>query len=79
MPNLEFYSRIHADRMTSRRYEIGARELQEMNIIPIIDIAPFLDGTAKVQVAAARAVEDACSTLGFLIISGARGGRQPHR
>jgi isopenicillin N synthase-like dioxygenase len=50
-----------------------------MNIIPIIDIAPFLDGTAKVQVAAARAVEDACSTLGFLIISGARGGRQPHR
>ena len=41
-----------------------------MNIIPIVDIAPFLDGTAKGQVAVARAVEDACSTLGFLIFRG---------
>ena len=41
-----------------------------MDTIPVIDIAPFLDGTAKGQAAAARAVDDACSTLGFLIIVG---------
>jgi hypothetical protein len=28
MPNLEFYSRIHAGPMTSRRCEIGAREFK---------------------------------------------------
>ena len=41
-----------------------------MDTIPVIDIAPFLDGTAKGQAAAARAVDDACSRLGFLIIAG---------
>ena len=41
-----------------------------MDTIPVIDIAPFLDGTAKGQAATARAVDDACSTLGFLIIVG---------
>jgi isopenicillin N synthase-like dioxygenase len=41
-----------------------------MNTIPVIDIAPFLDGTAKGQAAVARAVDDACSTLGLLIIAG---------
>ena len=41
-----------------------------MDTIPGIDIAPFLDGTAKGQAAAARAVDDACSRLGFLIIAG---------
>jgi isopenicillin N synthase-like dioxygenase len=49
-----------------------------MDTIPGIDIAPFLDGTAKGQAAAARAVDDACSRLGFLIIAG-HGGRQPDR
>jgi hypothetical protein len=41
-----------------------------MNTIPVIDIAPFLDGTAKGKAAVARAVDDARSTLGFLIIAG---------
>jgi isopenicillin N synthase-like dioxygenase len=41
-----------------------------MDTIPVIDIAPFRNGTAKDQEAVARAVDAACSTLGFLIISG---------
>ena len=41
-----------------------------MDTIPVIDIAPFLDGDAKGQEAVAREVDNACSALGFLIISG---------
>jgi isopenicillin N synthase-like dioxygenase len=41
-----------------------------MSGIPVIDIGPFLHGSAKDQEAVARQVDDACSSLGFLIISG---------
>ena len=41
-----------------------------MNSIPVIDIGPFLNGSAKDQEAVAREVDRACSSLGFLIISG---------
>jgi isopenicillin N synthase-like dioxygenase len=41
-----------------------------MDTIPVIDIAPFLNGDAKGQEAVAREVDNACSALGFLIISG---------
>jgi len=41
-----------------------------MDRVPVIDIAPFLDGTAKGEAAVAQAVDGACSTLGFLIIAG---------
>ena len=41
-----------------------------MNSIPVIDIAPFLNGTAGGEEAVAREVDRACSELGFLIISG---------
>ena len=41
-----------------------------MNTIPVIDIAPFLNGTAQEQETVAREVDRACSSLGFLIISG---------
>ncbi len=41
-----------------------------MNSIPVIDIGPFLNGTAKDQETVAREVDRACSSLGFLIISG---------
>ncbi len=41
-----------------------------MQTVPVIDIAPFLDGGAKDQQAVASAVDGACSTLGFLIIAG---------
>ncbi len=36
--------------------------------VPVIDIAPFLDGAGKASVAEAAA--DACERLGFLIVSG---------
>jgi isopenicillin N synthase-like dioxygenase len=38
--------------------------------IPVIDIAGFLDSTASRRDAVARAVDAACSEIGFLIISG---------
>ena len=41
-----------------------------MNSIPVIDIGPFLNGTAQDQETVAREVDRACSSLGFLIISG---------
>ena len=41
-----------------------------MDTIPVIDIAPYLERSAKEQQNVARAVDRACSTLGFLIISG---------
>jgi isopenicillin N synthase-like dioxygenase len=41
-----------------------------MNSIPVIDIAPFIGGTAAEQQAVAKAVDNACATLGFLIIAG---------
>jgi isopenicillin N synthase-like dioxygenase len=41
-----------------------------METVPVIDIAPFLEGTAKGEADVARAVDDACSSLGFLIITG---------
>jgi isopenicillin N synthase-like dioxygenase len=44
--------------------------VHKMDTIPVIDIAPFLDGDAKGQEAVAREVDNACSALGFLIISG---------
>jgi isopenicillin N synthase-like dioxygenase len=44
--------------------------VHKMDTIPVIDIAPFLNGDAKGQEAVAREVDNACSALGFLIISG---------
>ena len=41
-----------------------------MDTVPVIDIAPFLQGTAKGEAAVAQAVDSACSNLGFLIIEG---------
>jgi len=41
-----------------------------MNSIPVIDIAPFTSGSAKDQEEVARAVDNACASLGFLIIAG---------
>jgi isopenicillin N synthase-like dioxygenase len=41
-----------------------------MESVPVIDIAPFLSGGASDQAAVARAVDEACSSLGFLIVSG---------
>lgn len=38
--------------------------------IPVIDIGPFSDGSAAGKRAVARAVDDACTDLGFLIVSG---------
>jgi isopenicillin N synthase-like dioxygenase len=38
--------------------------------IPIIDIAPFIDGSSAARREVAGAVDAACSDLGFLIISG---------
>ena len=37
-------------------------------IVPVIDLRPWFDGTRKQPVA--RAVADACETIGFLVISG---------
>src|SRR3984885_15386763 len=42
----------------------------EMNRIPGIDSGPFLNGSAKDQETVARQVDHACSSIGFLIISG---------
>jgi len=41
-----------------------------MDSIPVVDIAPFAEGGAKDREAVARQVDSACSSLGFLIISG---------
>lgn len=41
-----------------------------MNSIPVIDIAPFLNGRAADQQKVAQAIDDACASLGFLIIAG---------
>ena len=41
-----------------------------MDTVPVIDIAPFLGGGAKGEAAVAKAVDQACSSLGFLIIEG---------
>jgi len=41
-----------------------------MDSIPVVDIAPFAEGGAKDREAVARRVDGACSSLGFLIISG---------
>lgn len=38
--------------------------------IPAIDVSPFLAGDAQGKAAVARAVKDACETVGFLVISG---------
>jgi isopenicillin N synthase-like dioxygenase len=43
-----------------------------MESIPVIDIGPFANGSVKQQEAVASEVDRACSTLGFLIISGHR-------
>src|SRR3984957_8070499 len=42
----------------------------EMNRIPVIGTGPFLNGSAKYQETVARQVDHACSSIGFLIISG---------
>lgn len=42
--------------------------MSRMQNVPVIDIAPFLDGTDKSGVA--RAVDRACRDIGFLVISG---------
>jgi isopenicillin N synthase-like dioxygenase len=41
-----------------------------MDTIPVIDIAPFRDGSPEQQQAVAKEVADACAALGFLIVSG---------
>src|SRR5262245_49367763 len=41
-----------------------------MDNISVVDIAPFLEGTARGEAAVAQAVDNACSALGFLIIEG---------
>ena len=41
-----------------------------MDSIPVVDIAPFAEGGARDREAVARQVDSACSSLGFLIISG---------
>ena len=41
-----------------------------MDSVPVVDIAPFLRGTAEGEASVAAAVDRACSTLGFLIIAG---------
>ena len=41
-----------------------------MDSIPVIDIAPFRNGSAQQQQAVAKDVADACASLGFLIVSG---------
>ena len=41
-----------------------------MDSIPVVDIAPFAEGSAKDREAVAHQVDGACSSLGFLIISG---------
>ena len=41
-----------------------------MDSIPVVDIAPFAEGGARGREAVARQVDTACSSLGFLIISG---------
>jgi isopenicillin N synthase-like dioxygenase len=41
-----------------------------MDSIPVVDIAPFREGGAKDREAVARQVDGACSSLGFLMISG---------
>src|ERR1700748_1147997 len=41
-----------------------------MDSIPVIDIAPFRNGSTQQQQAVARDVADACAALGFLIVSG---------
>ncbi len=41
-----------------------------MDSIPVIDIAPFRNGSAQQQQAVAKEVADACASLGFLIVSG---------
>jgi isopenicillin N synthase-like dioxygenase len=38
--------------------------------VPIVDIAPFLAGGTVEKVAVARALDDACRRIGFLIVSG---------
>lgn len=39
--------------------------------VPTIDIAPYFNGDAKAKAAVARAIGDACETIGFFAISGA--------
>ena len=41
-----------------------------MDTIPVIDIAPFRNGSREQQKAVAKEVADACASLGFLIVSG---------
>jgi isopenicillin N synthase-like dioxygenase len=41
-----------------------------MDTVPVIDIAPFLGGGAKGEADVAKAVDQACSSLGFLIVEG---------
>ena len=36
--------------------------------VPVIDLAPYLDGTDKMAVA--RAVDRACRSIGFLVVTG---------
>ena len=38
--------------------------------IPVIDLAPFRDGGAVDRKRVAKAIADACETLGFLVVSG---------
>ena len=41
-----------------------------MDTIPVIDIAPFRNGSREQQKAVAEEVAEACASLGFLIVSG---------
>ncbi len=40
--------------------------------IPVIDLAPYFEGNAEGKAAVGRAVDKACSEIGFLVISGHR-------
>jgi hypothetical protein len=41
-----------------------------MDTVPVVDIGPFLERTAKGEAAVAQAVDNVCWTLGFLITEG---------
>ncbi len=38
--------------------------------VPVVDIAPFFDGTPDDRAAVAAAMVDACATIGFVLVSG---------
>lgn len=49
-------------------YEPGRKV--ELSEIPIVDFAPFLDGTPEGKARVARAIGEACESVGFLYLTG---------